>query len=477
MTGRAAPTPLVMGLFVLCVLLSAPWTLNVPSAGLDGSWMVVMSHALENGWQFGRDIVFTFGPYGFLYTRLNHPQTYAITLAFWSFYGIAVAGTVAWFMRGQRVTAACIVLLLLLLLGTRIPDAALLLVPLLLLFSYAAPARFFVPVLLALTALIALVKFTFALLGFAIILLIEIHRAFQGRRAPYYLLSYLALSLFFFTVAGQDPRNFATYISASLSVAHGYGEAMQIDGPVGEVVCFFGLAACFIGCVFHVEVQRERAFRGFAQERGLVLTLGICLFTYVGMKAGFVRHDAHHSVLAWSSLTVGAAAYSLFVLPNVWPPLTRAALLGICTVSATAALIRAAELAQPSLKESLAQGVLEQAIAVSSLLRGDYAAQQASSYARASETIRNNHPLPRLPGSADIYPWDQSALIAHGMEYQPRPVFQSYGAYNSSLIELNRDHIRGDRAAAFLLFDVKTIDARMPSMDEGQLWWPARTSC
>ena len=470
MTARIARINRVKALFLLCVLLSVPWALDDPLAGLDGSWRFVINHAAQKGWQFGRDIVFTFGPYGFLYTKVNHPQTYGLTLGFWFFHAITIAGSVAVFMRDQRVTTCCMMLLVLLL-GMRAPDAALFLVPLLLLISYATSARLLVGPLLALTAVIALVKFTFAVLGFGMILLIELHRMLRGRRIPYYLLSYVALAFLFFVSAGQDPANFTSYISTSLSIAHGYGDAMQVGGPVGEVVLFAGLAACFIGLVLHIERRQRRLPCMPSRGYGVLLTLGTCLFAYVAMKAGFVRHDRNHSLIAWSSLSAGAAIYAILVLPNVEKTRVRAALLGLCTIAAAATLLRTAQVERPlSLGQSFARGVLERVVAISGLLLGEYASDQAARDAVALTAIRTNHPLPDLKGTVDIYPWNQSALIAHGLEYQPRPVFQSYSVYSSSLIELNTRHLRGDESATFLLFDIKTIDARMPSMDEGQLW-------
>src|ERR1017187_1783811 len=34
----------------------------------DSSWILVLAHAHQMGWQFGKDVILTFGPLGFLQT-------------------------------------------------------------------------------------------------------------------------------------------------------------------------------------------------------------------------------------------------------------------------------------------------------------------------------------------------------------------------------------------------------------------------
>jgi hypothetical protein len=51
------------------VALGAPWAPSMPRiSDLDGSWQEGLHHALLGGWTFGVDVVFSFGPLGFVYT-------------------------------------------------------------------------------------------------------------------------------------------------------------------------------------------------------------------------------------------------------------------------------------------------------------------------------------------------------------------------------------------------------------------------
>jgi hypothetical protein len=90
----------------------------------------------------------------------------------------------------------------------------------------------------------------------------------------------------------------------------------------------------------------------------------------------------------------------------------------------------------------------------------------------AMADIRSLHPLPPLRGTVDVYSHDQAALFAHGLEWSPRPVFQSYSAYTRGLAELNRRHLEGADAPGHLLVRVQPIDSRFPALEDGASWLP-----
>lgn len=93
-------------------------------------------------------------------------------------------------------------------------------------------------------------------------------------------------------------------------------------------------------------------------------------------------------------------------------------------------------------------------------------------FARAMEDIRSGNPIPVLKGSTDVYEYEQSVLLASNNEWNPRPIFQSYSAYTPSLARRNEQHLRGQDAPDWVLFNLQSIDGRFPSLDDG-LSWPA----
>jgi hypothetical protein len=85
-------------------------------------------------------------------------------------------------------------------------------------------------------------------------------------------------------------------------------------------------------------------------------------------------------------------------------------------------------------------------------------------------SLRKEAKFPLLRGTTDIYSFNQSYLIASGNNWAPRPVFQSYSAYNSDLAEINKQYLAGRNSPDNIIFRVEPIDGRMPSIEDGASW-------
>ena len=91
-------------------------------------------------------------------------------------------------------------------------------------------------------------------------------------------------------------------------------------------------------------------------------------------------------------------------------------------------------------------------------------------YKNSMNSIKEKIDLSGISGTVDIYPWDQSYIIANELKYQPRPLFQSYSVYTPKLIENNIEFLRSEKAADNILFQIKEIDERLPSTMESASW-------
>ncbi len=67
--------------------------------------------------------------------------------------------------------------------------------------------------------------------------------------------------------------------------------------------------------------------------------------------------------------------------------------------------------------------------------------------------------LLRIIGDAtvDVYPWDYAFIAANELNWQPRPVIQSYAAYSSYLDHLNADHFHAGKEPEFILWEVDKL--------------------
>jgi hypothetical protein len=62
------------------VLFLLPLSPDFPNRNFDASWAYALNEAVARHLIFGRDIVLTFGPLAFIYTKMYHPATDGIML-------------------------------------------------------------------------------------------------------------------------------------------------------------------------------------------------------------------------------------------------------------------------------------------------------------------------------------------------------------------------------------------------------------
>ena len=97
-------------------------------------------------------------------------------------------------------------------------------------------------------------------------------------------------------------------------------------------------------------------------------------------------------------------------------------------------------------RHSLAVGATTLVPSFTARLTGDV--ELPRQYATALESIATQQPLPSMPGSTDIYPYDQVFLSASRNTWSPRPVFQSHSAFTPGLADANLQHLMGPEAPA-----------------------------
>lgn len=68
-----------------------------------------------------------------------------------------------------------------------------------------------------------------------------------------------------------------------------------------------------------------------------------------------------------------------------------------------------------------------------------------------------NDTMSRIIGNqtADVYPWNYSIIASNHLNWQPRPILQSYAAYTSWLDKKDADHFSSAKAPQFLIWELK----------------------
>jgi hypothetical protein len=516
---RSAPA-LLAYVFVWCCLV------KLPATGLrewqHDSWEPVVPYAVAHHLQWGRDIVFTYGPLGFLTTDY-----------YWGnfFWPILIwAGAFA-----LIVTAALVPLL------GRLPGAIRVAV-------YAALPLLTVPTclnlgfdsfrILSMTILgiaclpserpgalrlvttglvftiLSFTKFTYCVYFAGALLII----AASNRRACWRNTAILAGSsvLSFLGIcfwSGQSIANIFVHFARSAQMATGYSAAMAIN-PEG-----FDLPAGIIALIFLVGLVSiswlgSPNWRG-RTDRAAIVAAGI----FLAWKEGYVRAEMH--VMVFFVYAFFIAALLPVLLGIKWAPTSEE---GPGAEKLLKQLIGSGRRSGTPLKQGVKEN-LESANGQPSAVGDALFARHAqalsaicmffslahllffhkynkdfkvaihnglvarnrntfNAYLRPAtykveleqylETLRHEVALPEIRAIVGSNPvgamnLDQEVAILNQLNYAPSPVFINYAAYTPELQRLNNEFFSSAKAPEYLLWHTGTIDGRFPTLDDGEV--------
>ena len=447
--------------FLLAWLITFPAPLSFATLGSDASLVLALHIGVARGLIFGKDIFTTFGPLGYLLYPLDvsyplwvasvafrvvvHTAFYS-TLAIFAWRNdkllnglvLAFSGTlIENFFFGAYVVPAIILLCLILLIEREQ-------------YCYVAP-------LSALAATIFYVKTDIGLLSFATLLLALGWIAFkhQYRIVVISLAAYATSFVCVGYLLMRSVEAFSLFLVLSLQETLGYSSAVSIDGPLWQLA----MAAVALVCLTVYSLLQ-------VTSRRLSPTLFLSLsFFFVTFKEGFVRQDLHVLVffggwalffaLSFASsgrftrknrlklflllitlmLLVSGAGSSLSYTWSIYSPVH------LANPSLTGYLLSNPQLAEQEFSRSVNELKLE--------------------YGLSSETITmiSNH-------TVDVFPWDVALAYSYGLQWDPRPIFESYQAYTPFLDELNAFHFNSSLAPDYVLYTLESIDNRYPIFDE-----------
>lgn len=445
---------IVLVALVLTCLAFIPFSPWMPRAGLDPSWCYAINEAVERGLVFGRDMIFTFGPMGSVYSTAYGPGTDFQMLWGSGLYVIGFAITVHLSAPVKRQWWAVLLPVLLCLLFTR--DVLFLVLPFFLLLAVtrvtAHPnSRYYLRatpgVVLALAVatyamgLGPLVKGSFSGVVLPVGGLTFLMLWSSQKRAALGFAALLLLSVCLNWIgAGQDLKDLPQFFLAQGPIISGYTNAMSQGGPVDAVVYILLASALVLGLFSHALL---RAFG----SRAWMLVLGMAFTLFVAFKAGFVRQDGHVLVTIGVLLML---SYGMSLYANV-----------IAVIATWGAMVTVWCLIAPGNFDRTPRFVWNEVAAhwvntISGIhQRIAHPERFLEQYEEAKEKIRLDHPLPLTTGTVDLYPTELSTIFAHDMNWSGRPIPQSYSVYDTSLDDKNVAHLRGGqwaRHGVFLVF-------------------------
>lgn len=451
-SSRLAENILRMAGVLLAVWILLPsFMAKALQLGLDPSWEVSINLARGEGREFGVDYVFPYGPLGFLSTRIAVGIPMVVFIAY-DFFRAAIGAYAVWYAVRHKRAWHILVPLGLLLLVPEIHMFAMMLFLLLhtlrhrsswtlLAAASVSVLAFYMKLNLGVAAGMAFVASLAAgaLLG-----------VLSPRRAGAGILLWLAM---LWTMALLLNVNLSAYTWSGLQLIGGYNDAMvwPIYGADGALIA----AVTVLASVAVLTILNTRIIAADPVTRiGYSL---MCLLLFVLFKSAFVRPHIGHELAFLLGAPLLPASLFLFTHGTLRRQLAVVSWMCLCVCllavgwNQSKAVVRANLLPLEYVRD-LRSGL-----------------ESKRTYADALRTQRYLPPdiLSRLRGgTVDIIPREITYAAVHGLAYNPRPICQSYQAYNGFLDRLNSMHFESPSAPNFILYQHGSIDGRHPFWDE-----------
>ena len=440
--------------FIVGAFLLFP-VFQLPGFGLDPSWMLGLNMAFDQHLHFGRDIVFTYGPLGFLSTHMP------ILIPKWLFLVFDVLSvTMLLFIFDdiRRNLPFHPLLSLLIVLFTLVPLAYqnfdyVFLLYFASIWLYMKGEMWHMTLAGALALLAFYIKLNVGiilLILFPIMVIIQCCRLFISRWNALKLIFVYLLAFFMFDlILGVEPFD---YVQGGIHLINGFNDAMR-QSPVSESDNWHMYSAIIIFLIFLAFNVLQLIHGRFSWDYLFLLGTG-SFFLFLLFKSSFTRYDEWHypTFFVFRSLPVLLA---LRFLPVKNRFVKAGALLLLFIVPWKMSYM-------PTFLSAKPQQLVQY---VKVIKKGD---QVLLADVKVPEVLKPAPEFRKKIGnrSIDIHPFIISILYYNKMNYRPRPVIQSYMSFNGWLDSLNADFYKTPRAPKYILYNLNNIDNRYALFDE-----------
>lgn len=471
--------------FIFFLLLSVPFNLiTEPTSGMEASWRIGLNMCLQQGLVWGKDVVFTYGPLAFLQTRLALYVTEFPIILFSVFVWLNVVFIFFYFLRQVKLflfldffIALLIVLMFHYIVKIEVSTTLVYIILFQLLFSLKHTNYFFL-IIANVTATIAVfIKLTyfFPLLVFLSLYLLAVTFLKTGLNRKKVFLIYVCNILLFLSFCYLLRVDFKEYIIASLHIVSAYNEAMM-ELPSKESAFTYLLQGIFSNAnasllsliILSITILITSPFlltvfysvrRNKFNHLTLLTAIFCLIFLFLTFKYAFVRHGG----LSYLYPPVLLYLFGLMTcFSSVREKWRRYYVYFICIV-----------LFVPSVLLVNKHIMLRKTFTYYSLL------EKAKSLFRkqsSDSSNRQNEPFTHIipdsiknqigANTVDVIPMEISFTHFNHLQYHPRPVIQSYTAYDAYLDTKNFNFYNSANAPHFVIYTTNTIDNRYHFYDE-----------
>jgi hypothetical protein len=440
---------------VLCVVAIAVAAWRAPSvqpgAGADWNWIATLAYAAEHGLRFGGEIVWSYGPLGFL-TAWRNPVLYYDDLLPWSWaYTVVIqlllAGSLLLCLRRSLPRLAAVPLAAVVVVLAIDSPPALALAWCALLISRDRDVlgdRLARALPFALGALAGLTLLGKLNQGLEVVALAAVALAVERRLREILAFSgaLVATAAIGWLATGQTAADVWPYLRYGAEIIGGYGGAMGQAGPYGwSYPAAFALIGLALACAWY----GGRCGRLGRRRWGLLaLAVVYAGFTF---KEGFVRQDEGHLEAFFGDMAV---LFAVLPLRRWWRPAAVGAI--AASILAIGVLAGGGELRRMLDPVANARAAAEQIHALASSdrraeIREELRREIAGGYGVTPAVLSavGRRPVMMWPYLYGDVAW------AYGLDFRPLPPLEPYATYTPALDRLGARMLESPAAPARIM--------------------------
>jgi len=472
-------------------------------ADTDGSWNYALNYLPYSSYLFGRDVVFAYGPLGYLIRPQDIGSNLALGLAFQIIVHVIFTLALCYYLYRARCKLQVVLFVVLFLAANMLSYGVLLeynlslTLGLLLCISFDSN-RVFKYSSLVLSGLLAgllfFTKFSVGVVALSMLFTYAVIIISTQRTKAWKMLvatggSYLLTVTVIAFASMRSVDNIVQWLAYSIDIASGYGEAMSIEGS--NLTLALGLLALSAYLVLVLILWMQKAHCLYA---ALLFTLPALL----AFKHAFCRQDAWHELYIF----VLPAIVCILVLNSVGKKEIVTCLAGFLIIFGLAIPMNQPKtVTVPQFVDLIRdKGVGSEAVAVvrnnakmvmesrMGFLEGQWGLSNINHIVNfnalrnyldvQSETSLKKDLLPAEMlsiirsgyGKVGVITWEICYCPANGLDWKPMFTLQSYVAYTSSLDLRDAANYSGEAAPEFLIVEFGNIDYRNVVLDTPAVW-------
>lgn len=447
-------------LIIYAVLVSFPRFFEATGAGQDDSWAYAINYLFSNHMTFGTEVIFPYGPLGFLLAPCYNLDLQIYVNIFSSILIILLLYIIHegyCLLKYQYFIFFIVSFIVLLSLPQRLEYHIILFIGILCYLSLLERNRyllFFIPIAIAISLYIKLTIF----IPLISIYLITIIIAFiEHRHTLLNILSIISLliSIFVFTIICN--MNFGAlyeYISTSIQYSNSYSIIMSMPGNI--IIFTMGMLVLVLYIIAALIFRKTEIFK-------LLIIFSISVF--FAFKHGFVRQDAH--VLRFFLFMLGIFA-TTFLAAKTRKHLIYASLFFITTLCFTLPIV---------IKND--SNFLMRVTCTS----GTNNLFEVLNYNQSLEKYRlisdKNLEKDRLPEewikqigkkSVDSIPSEIAYCPANNLTWSHNPLIQFVDAISADFDMISASHFQGPNSPDFIIAEFSSVDYRHIFTDVPMTW-------